>query len=103
MQKTKTVVLRNYESLIMFDPKLETTRLEDAIKDIERIIKECTKSEITVETLGKRTLSFPVKKASEATYALYHFSGDPGSISKIKEEIKHNENILRTIFIRKES
>jgi len=101
MQNTKTV-LRAYESLIMFDPKLETTRLEAAMKDIEKIIKECTKSEITVETLGKRALCFPVKKAGEATYALYHFSGDQDSVQKIKEEIKHNENILRTLFVRKE-
>ncbi|MEO0225717.1 MAG: 30S ribosomal protein S6 [candidate division WOR-3 bacterium] len=95
--------VRNYEGMILFHPKLEASKLENAISEVEKIIKECTQGSVTTENLGKKSLSFPVKKLNEAFYLLYHFSGDPRSIEKIKEEIKHNENIVRMMFIRKEN
>lgn len=99
--KKKKEFLRSYEAVVLFGPDLESEKLESAVSDIENTIKEYTKSSITIDNLGKRALTYRIKKFNEANYVIYHFQGEPQTVQEIKDHIKHNVNIIRTMFLSK--
>lgn len=94
--------MRNYEAMFIFNPELSEEKLEESIKAVEKIIKDNAKGRLNTENLGKKTLAYPVKKSNEGYYVNYDFEAPPAAISKIKEELKHSEEILRFIVFVKD-
>ncbi len=91
--------MRDYEAMFIFNADLPDERLEKEIKTIERAIKTRGKGAIRYENFGKKTLAYPINKKSEGTYVNYVFEAEPGSIIKIKEYLKHKEDILRFMIL----
>ena len=50
--------------------------------------------------MGKRRLTYPIKKQREADYLLIHFETVPEAIDKMKKECALNETIVRTQIFR---
>jgi small subunit ribosomal protein S6 len=94
--------MRNYEAMFVFNPELSEEKLEESIKAVEKIIKDNAKGRLNTENLGKKTLAYPVKKSNEGYYVNYDFEALPVAINKIKEELKHSEEILRFIVFVKD-
>lgn len=94
--------MRNYEAMFIFNPELSEEKLEESIIAVEKIIKDNAKGRLNTENLGKKTLAYPVKKSNEGYYVNYDFEAPPTAISKIKEELKHSEEILRFIVFAKD-
>ncbi|HEC78199.1 MAG TPA: 30S ribosomal protein S6 [candidate division WOR-3 bacterium] len=93
--------MRNYEAMFIFNPELVEEKLEKEIKSVEKTIKTRGKGEVKFDNLGKKTLAYPIKKFKEGVYINYRFTAQPSAIVKIKEALKHKENILRfIIFLR---
>lgn len=95
--------MRNYEAMFIFHPDLAEEKLEESINAVTKIIKDNTSGELQADNLGKKTLAYPIKKVNEGFYVNYIFSSLPSAISKIKEELKHSEEILRFIIFVKDS
>lgn len=91
--------MREYEAMFIFDVDITDEKLEKEIKSVERAIKTRGKGSIQHENLGKKTLAYPIKKKNEGTYVNYLFTAEPGSISKIKDYLKHKEDILRFLIL----
>ena len=94
--------MRNYEAMFIFHPELTEEKLDESIKSVEKIIKENAKGRLQTENLGKKTLAYPINKQNEGYYVNYDFDAPPAAISKIKEELKHSEEILRFIVFLKD-
>ena len=95
--------MRNYEAMFIFHPELAEEKLEESIKVVAGIIKDKTSGELQTENLGKKTMAYPIKKVNEGFYVNYVFNAPPAAISKIKEDLKHSEEILRFIIFAKDS
>jgi small subunit ribosomal protein S6 len=95
--------MRDYEAMFIFNPELSEEKLEESIKAVEKIIKDNAKGRLDMESLGKRTLAYPIKKSNEGYYVNYDFEAPPAAINKIKEELKHNEEVLRFIVFVKDT
>ena len=95
--------MRNYEAMFVFNPELSEEKLEESIKAVEKIIKDNAKGRLETENMGKRTLAYPIKKSNEGYYVNYDFDAPPAAINKIKEELKHSEEILRFIVFVKDT
>ncbi|OGC43581.1 30S ribosomal protein S6 [candidate division WOR-3 bacterium RBG_13_43_14] len=91
--------MRDYEAMFIFSADLTDEILEKEIRSVERAIKTRGKGSIQHENLGKKTLAYPVKKKNEGTYVNYNFTAEPGSITKIKDYLKHKEDILRFMIL----
>jgi len=94
--------MRNYEAMFIFRADLDEETLEKEVGELQTIIKDTGQGSVTFEKIGTKTLAFPVKKRNEGFYVCYNFEAQPATIVKIKEEIKHRDNILRSLFLTKE-
>ena len=91
--------MKNYEAMFIFKPTIEEEKLEKEIKSIERAIKTRGKGEVKHDSLGKKTLAYPIKKFNEGVYINYKFTAQPLAITKIKDALKHKESILRFVIL----
>ena len=94
--------MNTYEAMFIFKPDLAEEKFTKEVKSIERSIKTRGKGEIKHEILGKKTLAYEIKKYNEGVYVNYQFSAEPLSIAKIKDALKHKEDILRFMILVKE-
>ena len=90
--------MKNYEAMFIFSPGLAEEKLEKEIKSVEKTIETRGKGEVKFDNLGKKTLAYPIKKFNEGVYVNYQFTAQPLAITKIKEALKHKEDILRFII-----
>lgn len=94
--------MRNYEAMFIFRADLDEAALEKEVGDLSAIIKKSGQGTVTLEKIGTKTLAYPVKKRNEGFFVCYNFEALPTAILKIKDEIKHSDNILRSLFLAKE-
>lgn len=91
--------MRSYEAMFIFNPNISEEKLEKEITSVKRAIKTRGKGDVKFDTLGKKTLAYPIEKFSEGIYVNYQFTAQPLAISKIKEALRHKENILRFMIL----
>ena len=89
--------MRNYEAMFIFNPGVNEEKLEKEIKSVEKTIKTHGKGEVKFDNLGKKTLAYSIRKFNEGVYVNYQFTAQPLAITKIKNALKHKEDILRFI------
>jgi small subunit ribosomal protein S6 len=94
--------MNNYEAMFIFRADLDEETLEKEVGELGTIIKNSGQGNVTFEKIGTKTLAYPVKKRNEGFFVCYTFQGPSTTISKIKEEIKHHDNILRSLFLAKD-
>lgn len=94
--------MRDYEAMFIFHPELTDEKLTLSIQAVETIIKNTTGGEPKIESLGKKTLAYKIKKMSEGFYVSYDFQAPPAAIVKINAELKHSDDILRYMIFAKE-
>ncbi len=91
--------MRNYEAMFIFNPNISEEKLEKEITSVKRAIKTRGKGDVKFDNLGKKTLAYPIEKFNEGIYVNYQFTAQPLAISKIKETLRHKENILRFMIL----
>ena len=94
--------MNKYESVIIINPNCT----DEAVKALEErftgLINENGKVE-SVENMGKKKLAYDIKKNSEATYLLFNFEANPGSIAELERNYRITDEILKFIVVRKEN
>jgi small subunit ribosomal protein S6 len=88
--------------MFIFRADLDEESLEKEVAELAGIIKGQGEGTVTFDKIGTKTLAYPVKKRNEGFFVCYNFHGPATAIVKIKEEIKHRENILRSLFLAKD-
>jgi small subunit ribosomal protein S6 len=94
--------MNNYEAMFIFRADLNEETLEKEVNDLAMIIKGQGQGNVTFDKIGTKTLAYPVKKRNEGYFVCYNFQGPNTAIVKIKDEIKHRDNILRSLFLAKD-
>ncbi len=96
--------MRDYEAMFIFHPELTEEKLEQSVQAVENIIKNNNGGgDLKIESLGKKTLAYKVKKVNEGFYVSYDFQAPAAAIDKINAELKHSDDILRYMIFAKES
>lgn len=95
--------MRSYEAMFIFHPDLDEEKLSAEIGAIEKIVKGFEVADLKIDNMGKRTLAYLVKKQREGYYVTYQFKAAPSAMAKIKEELKHRDNVLRYVMFAKEA
>jgi len=97
-----------YEEGFHILPTVPEEKLQEAVSKLEDSIAQNGGSIISEEFPKMKVLSYEIKKRIETKYLSFNkayfgwikFEVPRASISKIKEEIKNNQNILRFIIIK---
>ncbi|MDD5045177.1 MAG: 30S ribosomal protein S6 [Candidatus Omnitrophica bacterium] len=95
--------MKKYEAMFMVKPDLGEAETKNVFQQINDAI---TKNSGEIVTSGlwseKKPLYFTIKKYREAIYYLVEFNLDPLVITKIKSQYRMNEDILRSLILKKE-
>lgn len=101
-QKTKkkeSVVLNDYESVIIFTPVLSEEQLKDAVSKFRNIITEEGGELVHEENWGLTKLAYPIQKKTTGFYHVYEFKAEPTFIAKLELAIKRDERIMRFLTV----
>ena len=90
---------RMYELTFILSPILDEAGLTSAMKEVKDKIVEL-EGEIKKEKMSeKKKLAYPVKKQIFGFYSTIEFSAEPEKIGDLRNFIKGNPSILRSIII----
>jgi small subunit ribosomal protein S6 len=91
-----------YEAMFIFRPGLKEEEQKALIEGLEKILTENQAKKENSQALGKRYLAYEINKNKEGVYYLLNFSSPTGTVvSKLNHSCKLNENVLRTLIIKK--
>lgn len=93
---------RNYEAIFIVSSKLSDNDVKALSEEMKSLIEANPGVKMLEVALEARTFAYPIKKETKGTYFRYNFTAPPETIGKIKDAIKHREEILRSTFIKKE-
>lgn len=97
--------MREYEVTIIIQPELEEQPRTELLERVNSwlVPGEAEAEEMTVDHWGMRNLAYPIQNHNRGYYIYYEVSIDPSRISEIERNMQYNENLLRYMFVRKES
>ncbi|MDP1726746.1 MAG: 30S ribosomal protein S6 [Bacteroidota bacterium] len=96
---TETVVLKDYESVIIFTPVLSDEQLKDAISKYRKLITDEAGELVHEENWGLTKLAYPIQKKTTGFYHLYEFRANPDFISKFELAFRRDERIMRYLTV----
>jgi len=92
--------LRSYELLTIFSPEIPSDRMDNKTQEISTLIESEGGQISAKETLGVKSLSYPIKNQSEGNYVLFNLNTSPSSISTLNKTLNGLEEILRFSIIK---
>ena len=97
--------LRTYEVTMLIQPELDD---EGRKQLIDKYTQSLTHGEgedaaPAIDHWGRRQLAYPIKRNNEAYYVYFEADLDPSRVRSIEQALNYEDNILRYLFVRKES
>ena len=91
--------MHNYESLFILNPELDEAAIDNLIEFIQKSMEESGKVK-EVNRWGLKRLAYPIKKHDNGFYVLFEYESSPEVISRLKEEWKIKDGVVRFNVIR---
>ena len=97
--------LREYEVTFIIQSELEDDKRQELIEKLTQTLThgEEEESAPSVDLWGRRQLAYPIKRNTDGYYVYAEAQLDPHRIRTIERSLNYDENILRYLFVRKES
>jgi len=95
----RRIELKQYEFLYILDPQEETAK--KTIEDVKEHYRQIGARVLKEEEMGKRRLTFEIRKKTDGYYYLTQIEID--DVSKLQEferELKLNPNVIRFMKVR---
>ena len=90
--------MKKYEAVIILNPNL-SSKVDNFIKDFEKILKDNTFVVKKMEDIGRRQLSYSINNHNKGHYLIFNIEGNAINLIDIENKIKYNESIIRHLFI----
>ena len=91
-----------YEAMFVFQPDLKEEEQKAQAAELENILKQNQATVENAQVFGRRRLAYEINKCKEGFYYLINFSTENSAVvAKLKKVCGINENVLRTLVIRK--
>jgi small subunit ribosomal protein S6 len=91
-----------YEGMFLADPAKASTEWNEVMQHITDLLGKNGGKILQSAKWAERKLTYPIKRRNRGTYILTYFDAPPESITKIKDDFKLSEIILRTLILAKE-
>lgn len=87
-----------YELMIVASSKGNTDAL---LTKVKKALGDAKASGVNVERIGKKTLSYPIAKQTDAEYFLINFEAEGGVISEFRQMLQlEQETVLRYLIVK---
>ncbi len=94
--------MKNYESVLLFDPNLEEDAVDELIEKASEKISGKKGEVLHVEKWGKKQLAYEINKFTRAHYVVLTFKSEPEHIKYYERQYTISEPIIRCLTICKE-
>ncbi len=95
-------MLRSYESMLVLDSESEEEVMEKLIEKTKAIIEEKGGKVEECSKLGKKRLTYEIKKKKEGVYFLVKFKGEVETIRELERNLRLAEPVLRFMTTRRD-
>jgi ribosomal protein S6 len=92
--------LNHYELALLLRPDLAEKDVLKTTQEMKDLLTRLGASAIVSDRTERRALAYPVRKQTEATYIYIVCTGPADIPARVREELKHREEILRMGFTR---
>lgn len=89
----------HYEIVILIHPE-QSERLNNIIKKYKNIIEKENGKIHRLEDLGRRQLSYQIKKTHKAHYVLMNVECEKSTLKELSLSFKFNDSIIRNMVLR---
>jgi small subunit ribosomal protein S6 len=94
--------MNKYELLLVFKPVFEGDNLDTVVGTIETLIKNQKGKLLRTDKMGRKKLSYAIKKVREALVAVIGYEAPPEAAAVISHALKLNEEVIRYTNFRNE-
>jgi ribosomal protein S6 len=91
--------LRHYQAVLILDPDLEEKALEDFCEMFHKLLKRGNAVNVKELESAVRDMAHEVKKHPRTRFWRLAFDAEPGLVANLKEEIRHDERLLRQMYL----
>lgn len=93
-------ILTSYDIILVFSPDTEKTEIKDIITNFVSYLKYWDNKCLKVNYIGRKILSYPIKKYSTATFINLKVLANPSSINRLQETFCQEEKIIRSQLVK---
>lgn len=93
--------MRNYETLIIFDPDTSPENIDKKIDGAKNIIEKKGKLS-NINKWGVKKLTYTINKKDKGCYILIEFTSDEKLLPELDRELKLSKEVMRHCIVRKE-
>lgn len=91
--------MKQYELLTIFRPNLDTDEIEKLIEKFDESLAALDVKIVSRDKIGRKKLAYDIKNFRDGYFVDTIVTVPAENISELKTQMKHNENILRTMFL----
>ena len=95
--------MKKYELLATIKPNLDNDEADKVIAKIEESVSSLGGSVINTDKMGRKKLAYDVKGFRDGFMAVLKINLDADKVVEFKRQLKLNENIIRTMFIKQQA
>ncbi len=95
--------VRTYEATLLIKPEVSEEGISKLKEQVGQWVTRHEGKVLESNSAGKKRLSYPLKKASEATYLEMKLALPPGEVTALTQATDLWEEVLRLFIVRKES
>ena len=91
-----------YESTFICSPELPAEKIDELIEKVKKIIDTAGGKVGVTQQLGRKRLSYPIKKFREGSYVYMELSGSGAMVALIENFYKVNDAVIRYLTVKVE-
>ena len=94
--------MNKYESVIIINPKLEEKDIKGTIDKYQKMMKDFSKRNVTVDEIGEKKLAYEIEKNKTGYYVVFNFYSEYEKIAELERNFRIDSNVMKFITVRQE-
>ena len=92
----------SYECTFICSPELDSTKVEDLVVKVSKIIETAEGKIKNLHQLGKKKLAYNIKKFREGNYVYVEFDANGSVVLSLENFFKVNDDVIRFLTVKVE-
>ena len=88
-----------YELMYIIGNSVSETDIPEVIEEVKKYITEFGGNILKHEEIGKKKLSYPIKRIRNAYYVLVQFEGEAEKLFETEKRIQTNQEVIRYLIL----
>lgn len=91
-----------YEMTIAMPPDLPAEKSKKMMEEVATAVEKSGGKLAKTESLGVKTLAYPIKSFSQASFGRFTLEFDPEKVRELRHQLEREETLLRVFVVKTE-